>query len=88
MPVFGIEPTGSLLRAGETATHYGNTWREMVHSLAGICLVRCPHGHADDVYRVRRDGWGGHEVGHRQLFRCIAATGEAHRFLGPLAAEP
>lgn len=43
----------------------------------------CPRGHAGDGYRVRKDGWATTKSGRRPFLRCISATGEAHRFLGP-----
>lgn len=54
-----------------------------MHDLVTVC----PRGHAGEGYRVRRDGWATTGAGRRQFFRCISASGEAHRFVGPLAAD-
>lgn len=48
----------------------------------------CPRGHDGESHRVRRDGWATTKDGRRQMFRCIAPDGTAHRFYGPLSRAP
>lgn len=48
----------------------------------------CPRGHTGEAFHVRKDGLATTKDGRRQMYRCIAADGSAHRFYGPTADEP